>query len=66
MTTLAPHQYQGFEKKNLWNFKICYLTLENSKQNKSSPLEILENCVTPLRNSKAKIQALVKFDNIFS
>ena len=67
MTTLAPHQQhiRGL-KKNLWNFKICYLTLRNSRQNKSSPLEILENCVTPVGNSKAKIQDPMKLHIIFS
>ena len=42
--------------KNPWKFYVCYFTLGNSALNKISPLEILRNCVTPLRDFKAKKQ----------
>ena len=41
-----------------WNFQICYFTLRNSRENKLLSLEILQNCVTPLGNSKVKNQDL--------
>ena len=41
-----------------WNFQICYFTLRNSGENKLLSLEILQNCVTPLGNSKVKNQDL--------
>ena len=45
-----------FSEKPHWNFWICHLTLRNSEENKLSPLKILQNCDTPLGNSKVKNQ----------
>ena len=52
--------------KKPWIFLVSYFAPRNSRQNKASPLEILQNCVRPLRNSKAKNQNLWKFHMIFS
>ena len=41
-------------------------TLGNFRENKASPLEILQNCVTPLGSSKAKNQDPWKFHIVFS
>ena len=41
---------QHFLKKNYLNFWVCYFTLGNSGQNKSSSLEILQNFMTSLGN----------------
>ena len=35
--------------KTPWNFEIFYFIPGNSRQNKASPLETPENCVTPPR-----------------
>ena len=40
--------------KNLWNFQVSYFTPGNSRQNKASPLEILQNCVRLLENPRPK------------
>ena len=40
--------------KKTWNFKVCCFSLRNSRQNKAPPLEVPQNCVKPLGNSKAK------------
>ena len=46
-------------------FYICLFILENSRENKLFPLEIRQNCVTPLGNSKVKNQNPWKFHMIF-
>ena len=48
------------EKKPSWNFWICYFTLRNSGENKFSPLETLQNCVTdtPLEIPRPKTKTL--------
>ena len=48
------------------NFKIFHFALRNSRENKLSPLEILQNCITPLGNSKVKNQDTWKIRMIFS
>ena len=42
--------------KTPWKFYICDFTFGNSGENKLSPLEIQQNCVTLLGNSKVKNQ----------
>ena len=45
--------------KNLRNFKFCYFTLKNFGQNKASPMEIPQYCVSNVLhpwNSKTKYQ----------
>ena len=41
-------------EKAPWNFQICHFILKNSRENTLSPMENLQNCVTPLGNSKFK------------
>ena len=60
----TPNRLGGgytFPKSSLWNFKICHFTFGNSRENKLSPLEILQNCVPPLGNSKVKNQDTLVF-----
>ena len=47
-------------------FMFVIFTLGNFRENKASPLEILQNCVTPLGSSKAKNQDPWKFHIVFS
>ena len=48
-----------------WKFQICDFTLRNSRENKLLPLEIQQNCVTPLGNSKVKNQDPCNFHMSF-
>ena len=48
-----------------WNFEICHVALGNSRENRLSPLEILQNCVTPLGNFKVKNQEPSKIYDSF-
>ena len=54
------------KKKKPWNFKICHFTFRNSRENKLLSLEILQNFVAPLRNSKVKNEDPWKFHMSFS
>ena len=50
-----PNRWGGgyaFLKTPFWKFYVCHFTFKNSGENKLSPLEILQNCVPPLGNSK--------------
>ena len=49
-----------------WNFSFFYFTPGNFRENKAPPLEIPQNCLTSLGNSKAKNQDHWKFFIIFS
>ena len=52
---------------NPWNFSFFfYFTPGNSRQNKAQPLDIPQNCVRSLGNSKAKNKDPWKFHIIFS
>ena len=76
LTWAVPEKYQTrkrgvediytFLKTPLEFLDLSLYTLRKSVENKLSPLEILQNCVTPLRNSKAKNQDPWKFHMIFS
>ena len=44
-----------------WNFSFFYFTPGNSRQNKVQPLDIPQNCVKSLGNSKAKNKDSRKF-----
>lgn len=52
-------------EKSTWNFYIWHFTHRNFGEKALSSLEILQNYVTPLRNSKFQNQDLWKFDMIF-
>ena len=49
-----------------WKFSFFYFTPGNSKQNKAQPLDIPQDCVRSLGNSKAKNKDCWKFHIIFS
>ena len=49
-----------------WNFSFFFFTPGNSRQNKAQPLEIPQNCVRSLGNSKDKIQDPWKFHMLSS
>ena len=76
LTWAVPEKYQTrkrgvediytFLKTPLEFLDLSLYTLRKSVENKLSPLEILQNCVTPLRNSKSKNQDPWKFHMIFS
>ena len=53
-------------RKLLWDFSFFYFTPGNSRQNKAQPLDIPQNCVRSLGNSKAKNKDPWKFHIIFS
>ena len=63
-------QTRGFEDilfwKTHWNFSFLYFNTGNSRQNKAKPLDIPQNCVRFLENSKAKDKDPWKFHIIFS
>ena len=74
-----PIMLQGYSRKNptrggrgyiflktLPNFSFFYFTPGNSRQNKAQFLDIPQNCVRSLGNSKAKTKDPWKFNNIFS
>ena len=44
-------------EKNPGFLQVCHFNFGNSRQNKASPLDIQQNCVTPLLNFKSKNQA---------
>ena len=44
----------NFLKPLPWNFYVSYFTLKTSRQYKAIPLEIQQNCVASLGNSKFK------------
>ena len=48
-----------------WNFWICHFTVRNFRENKLLPLEILRNCLKPLRNFKVKNQDPWRLHDIF-
>ena len=48
-----------------WNFSFFYFTPGNSRQNKVQPLDIPQNCVKSLGNSKAKNKDSRKFHITF-
>ena len=50
-----------FSENPPWKFSICDFTLRKSRENKFLPLEIQQNFVTPLGNSKFKNQDPWKF-----
>ena len=52
--------------KNPWNFSFFYFIPGNSRQNKAQPLDIPQNCVRSLGNSKTKNKDPWKFHIIFS
>ena len=54
-----------FLEKKPWNFSFLYFTPGNSRQNKAQPLEIPQNCVSSLGNSKTKNKDPWKFHIIF-
>ena len=62
MSTTLPHIYINMRQccvhilfwKPPWNFSFFYFTPGNSRQNKAQPLDIPQNCVRSLGNSKAK------------
>ena len=47
--------------KTHWNFSFFYFNTGNSRQNKAKPLDIPQNCVRSLENSKAKNKDPWKF-----
>ena len=49
-----------------WNFSFFYFIPGNSRQNKAQPMDIPQNCVRFLGNSKAKNKNPWKFHIIFS
>ena len=51
---------------NTWNFSFSYFTPGNSRQNKAQPLDISQNCVRSLGNSRAKSKDPWKFHIIYS
>ena len=55
-----------FFEKTPGIFHFFTLPPGNSRQNKAPPLQILQNCVTSLGNSKARNQDPWKFHIIFS
>ena len=63
-------QREGVEEilfwKPPWNFSFFYFIPENSRESKAPPLEIPQNCVRSLGNSKGKNQDPWKFHIIFS
>ena len=64
-----PEKIQGlriYSFENLPGVFIFYFTPGNSRQNKAQPLDIPQNCVRSLWDSKAKNKDLWKFHIIFS
>ena len=53
-----------FEKKP-WSFWICQFTVGNSRESKTSLLDVLQSCVAPIGNFKAKNQERWKLHMIF-
>ena len=51
--------------KPRWNFLFIYFTSGNSRQIKGPPLEIVQDCVTSLGNSKTKNHDSWKFHMLF-
>ena len=52
--------------KTSYNFSLFYFTPGNSRQNKTQPLYIPQNCVRSLVNSKAENKDPWKFHFIFN